>query len=87
MGVALLIPIFVHLFQNRFYLKALMKGRWPLPRMLGAAVNLLLLMTCLTSIISGCLISNALFADVMPLSLRSNPVLFRCTVRRHAGFL
>lgn len=75
-GVALLIPIFVHLFQNRFYLKALMKGRWPLPRMLGAAVNLLLLMTCLTSIISGCLISNALFADVMPLSLRSNPVPF-----------
>lgn len=86
-GVALLIPIFVHLFQNRFYLKALMKGRWPLPRMLGAAVNLLLLMTCLTSIISGCLISNALFADVMPLSLRSNPVLFSLHSASARGFL
>lgn len=75
-GVALFIPIFVHLFQNRFYLKALLKGRWPLPRVLGAAVNLLLLVTCLMSVISGCLISNVLFADIMPLSMRSNPVLF-----------
>ncbi|MFV0635263.1 DUF4405 domain-containing protein [Mitsuokella sp. WILCCON 0060] len=75
-GAALLIPIFVHLYQNRFFFKALTKGRWSLPRVLGAAVNLLLAAACLTSMISGCLISNILFADIMPLSLRSNPVLF-----------
>lgn len=75
-GIALLVPIVVHLWQNRFYLKALFKGRWPLPRLMSAAVNLLLAVSCLTSIISGCLISNVLFADVVPLSLRSNPVLF-----------
>ncbi len=75
-GAALLIPVFVHLWQNRFFFKALTKGRWPLPRVLGAVVNFFLAVTCLTSIISGCLISNILFADIMPLSLRSNPVLF-----------
>lgn len=75
-GSALLVPIVVHLWQNRFYLKALVKGRWSLPRLFSTAVNLLLAASCLTSIISGCLISNVLFADIVPLSLRSNPVLF-----------
>jgi len=75
-GAALLLPIFIHLWQNRFYLKALGKGRWSLPRALGVAINLLLAISCLTVIISGCLISNILFVDIVPLSLRSNPVLF-----------
>lgn len=75
-GVILIVPIFVHLWQNRFYLKTLGKGRWPLPRLLSAVVNLLLLVSCLTVIVSGCLISNILFVDIVPVSLRSNPVLF-----------
>ncbi len=75
-GVALLLPGLIHLWQNRFYLKALCKGRWTLPRVLSALVNFLLLLNFLTVVISGCMISQFLFKDVVPLSLRRDLALF-----------
>ena len=75
-GVALLLPVLIHLWQNRFYLKSLFKGQWTLPRVLSALVNFFLVLNFLAVVISGCMISYFLFKDLVPLSLRRDPALF-----------
>ena len=72
-GVAFLLPIAWHLALNRRYVSSLGSGRWNEPRALRCLLNILLAGACLLTVISGCLTSSELFADVVPFSLRSNP--------------
>lgn len=76
-GVALLLPIVWHLVRNRRYVSSLGRGRWNGPRLVRLLLNILLVVSCLVTIVSGCLTSSVLFADVVPFSLRSNPSLYR----------
>lgn len=76
-GVAFLLPILWHLVLNRRYVSSLGRGRWNGPRLVRLVLNILLAVSCLATIVSGCLISSELFADVVPLSLRSNPLLYQ----------
>ena len=76
-GVALLLPIVWHLVRNRRYVSSLGRGRWNGPRGVRFALNVLLASACLVTVISGCLTSSVLFADVVPFSLRSNPSLYQ----------
>ena len=73
-GVALLLPILWHLVLNRRYVSSLGRGRWNGPR---GVLNALLASACLVTVISGCLTSSVLFADIVPFSLRSNPSLYQ----------
>lgn len=41
------------------------------------ALNVLFASACLVTVISGCLTSSVLFADIVPFSLRSNPSLYQ----------
>jgi len=76
-GVALLLPIVWHLVRNRRYVSSLGRGRWNGPRLVRLLLNILLVVSCLVTIVSGCLTSSVLFADVVPFSLRSNPSLYQ----------
>lgn len=76
-GVALLLPILWHLVLNRRYVSSLGRGRWNGPRLVRLLLNILLVVSCLVTIVSGCLTSSVLFADVVPFSLRSNPSLYQ----------
>ena len=76
-GVMFLLPIAGHLTLNRRYVSSLSRGQWRRPRVLRLLLNLLLAAACLVTGISGCLISSELFADVVPFSLRSNPLLYQ----------
>lgn len=76
-GVALLLPIVWHLVRNRRYVSSLGRGRWNGARGVRFALNVLLASACLVTVISGCLTSSVLFADVVPFSLRSNPSLYQ----------
>ncbi len=75
-GVTFLLPIAGHLTLNRRYVSSLSRGQWRRPRVLRLLLNLLLAAACLVTVISGCLISSELFADIVPFSLRSNPSLY-----------
>lgn len=76
-GVTLLLPIVWHFVRNRRYVASLGRGRWNGPRGVRFALNVLLASACLVTVISGCLTSSVLFADVVPFSLRSNPSLYQ----------
>ena len=76
-GVALLLPIIWHLMRNRRYVLSLGRGRWGGPRGVRFILNVLLASACLVTVISGCLTSSVLFADIVPFSLRSNPSLYQ----------
>lgn len=76
-GVMFLLPIAGHLTLNWRYVSSLSRGQWRRPRVLRLLLNLLLAAACLVTVISGCLISSELFADVVPFSLRGNPSLYQ----------
>lgn len=76
-GVALLLPIVWHLVLNRRYVSSLGRGRWNGPLLVRLLLNILLVVSCLVTIVSGCLTSSVLFADVVSFSLRSNPSLYQ----------
>lgn len=76
-GVAFLLPIAWHLALNRRYVSSLGRGRWNGPRSVRLILNVLLMAACFMTIVSGCLTSSELFADVVPFSLRSNPSLYQ----------
>ena len=86
MGVAFLVPIVLHVWKNRYFLKSLPRGRWPVLRIMGAVIDLALAIACFATIISGCLISN-LFADVVPSVIRTNPLLSQVHSLAARGFL
>lgn len=77
MGVLMIIPILYHLALNRRYVFALGRGRWNGPRGLRLLLNVLLMLACLVTIVSGCLTSSQLFTGLVPFSLRSNPTLYQ----------
>lgn len=76
-GVAFLLPIIWHIALNRRYVSSLGRGRWNGPRVFRLLLNVLLAAACLVTIVSGCLISSELFADVVPFPLRSNPLFYQ----------
>lgn len=76
-GVAFLLPIAWHIALNRRYVSSLGRGRWNGPRSVRLILNVLLMAACFMTIVSGCLTSSELFADVVPFSLRSNPSLYQ----------
>lgn len=76
-GVTFLLPIAGHLTLNRRYVSSLSRGQWHGPRVLRLLLNLLLAAACFVTVISGCLISSELFADIVPFSLRSKPLLYQ----------
>ena len=77
MGVAFLLPVCWHFALNRRYVASLGRGHWNGSRLVRLLLNILLVVSCLVTIVSGCLTSSVLFADVVPFSLRSNPSLYQ----------
>lgn len=77
MGVIMIIPVLYHLALNRRYVFTLGRGHWNGPRGLRLLLNVLLILACLVTIVSGCLTSSQLFAGIVPFSLRSNPSLYQ----------
>lgn len=76
-GVTLLLPIVWHFVRNRRYVASLGRGHWNGSRLVRLLLNILLVVSCLVTLVSGCLTSSVLFADVVPFSLRSNPSLYQ----------
>ena len=76
-GVTLLLSIVWHFVRNRRYVASLGRGHWNGSRLVRLLLNILLVVSCLVTLVSGCLTSSVLFADVVPFSLRSNPSLYQ----------
>lgn len=76
-GVTLLLPIVWHFVRNRRYVASLGRGHWNGSRLVRLLLNILLVVSCLVTLVSGCLTSSVLFADVVSFSLRSNPSLYQ----------
>ena len=70
LGVAWLLLILLHLYQNRSWLRNLHQGSWGFSRLLGTVINALLMAGVLAVVMSGLGISNYLLKEVMPLAIQ-----------------
>ena len=75
LGVAWLLLVLLHLYQNRSWLKNLRQGSWSFRRLLGTVIDSLLILGVLVTILSGLGISNYLLKDVMPLAVQRSIAL------------
>ena len=75
LGVAWLLLILLHLYQNRSWLRNLHQGSWGFSRLLGTVINALLIAGVLAVVMSGLGISNYLLKEVMPLAIQRSIVL------------
>jgi len=75
LGVAWLLLILLHLYQNRSWLRNLHQGSWGFSRLLGTVINALLIAGVLAVVMSGLGISNYLLKEVMPLAIQRSIAL------------
>ena len=75
LGVAWLLLILLHLYQNRSWLKNLRHGSWGWGRLWGTVINALLVAGVLVVVLSGLGISNYLLKEVMPLAIQRSIAL------------
>ena len=75
LGVAWLLLILLHLYQNRSWLRNLWHGSWGWGRLLGTVINALLMAGVLAVVLSGLGISNYLLKEVMPLAIQRSIAL------------
>ena len=75
LGVAWLLLILLHLYQNRSWLRNLRHGSWGWGRLLGTVINALLMAGVLAVVLSGLGISNYLLKEVMPLAIQRSIAL------------
>lgn len=75
LGVAWLLLILLHLYQNRSWLRNLHQGSWGFSRILGTVINALLMAGVLAVVLSGLGISNYLLKEVMPLAIQRSIAL------------
>ena len=75
LGVAWLLLVLLHLYQNRSWLKNLRQGCWSFGRLLGTVIDSLLILGVLVTILSGLGISNYLLKEVMPLAVQRSIAL------------
>lgn len=80
LGVALPLAVVRHLWLNRRYFSALVRGRWDMGRILRATVNLLLMISLLLTLFTGICLSNYLFKEMIPLELARNITLHQIHV-------
>ena len=75
LGVAWLLLILLHLYQNRSWLRNLRHGSWGWGRLLGTVINALLMAGVLAVVLSGLGISNYLLKEVMLLAIQRSIAL------------
>ena len=75
LGVAWLLLVLLHLYQNRSWLKNLRQGSWSFGRLLGTVIDGLLILGVLVTILSGLGVSNYLLKEVMPLAIQRSIAL------------
>ena len=75
LGVAWLLFILLHLYQNRSWLKNLRQGRWKFLRIFGTVIDGLLIAGVLVIVLSGLGISNYLLKELMPLAIQRSIAL------------
>lgn len=80
LGVAWLLLVLLHLYQNRSWLKILRQGSWSFRRLLGTVIDSLLILGVLVTILSGLGISKYLLKDVMPLAVQRSIALHQSHV-------
>ncbi len=79
-GIIWILAILLHLFWNRKWFKALLQGKWTVLRSLTMLVNILLIISSLTVLLSGICISNHVFKDMIPLSMQRNIIIHQLHV-------
>ena len=75
LGVAWLLFVLLHLYQNRSWLKNLRQGRWKFLRIFGTVIDGLLIAGVLVIVLSGLGISNYLLKELMPLAIQRSIAL------------
>lgn len=72
LGIALLLAALSHLWLNRGFIRALLRGRWPVTRIVSTMLNVSLLISILLVTVTGVLVSNYMFKGIIPLELQRN---------------
>jgi len=75
MGLLILLPIGIHLYQNRKFFLSFRKASWNRMWMLNAFLDVLLIACLLTAAGTGICMSNHLFKDMIPLELQRDIAL------------
>lgn len=79
-GVIWVVAIFLHLSWNRQWLCSLLHGKWATMRGVAMLINILLILSSITVILSGICISNYIFKGMIPLALQRNIVIHQLHV-------
>ena len=80
LGILWLLLVLIHIGQNRQWFASLKRGRWPILRIIGTAVDMLLLVVLLVMVSAGFGISNHLFKDIMPLDIQRSILIHQLHV-------
>lgn len=79
-GVIWVVVVFLHLAWNRQWFRSLLQGKWATIRGVAMLINILLILSSITVILSGICISNHVFKGMIPLALQRNIVIHQLHV-------
>ena len=80
LGILWWLLVLIHIGQNRQWFASLKRGRWPILRIIGTAVDILLLVVLLVMVGAGSGISNHLFKEIMPLDIQRSILIHQLHV-------
>ena len=80
LGILWLLLVLIHIGQNRQWFASLKRGRWPILRLIGTVIDILLLVVLLVMVGAGSGISNHLFKEIMPLDIQRSILIHQLHV-------
>ena len=80
LGILWLMLVLIHVGQNRHWFVSLKRGRWPMLRIIGTVVDILLLVVLVVLLGAGSGISNHLFKEIMPLDIQRSILIHQLHV-------
>lgn len=72
LGLALLLAALAHLWLNSGFVLTLLRGRWPVKRIVSTTLNAGLFISLILVTVTGVLVSNHLFKGIIPLAMQRN---------------
>lgn len=79
-GVLWVVAVLLHLSWNQQWFSYLLHGKWATMRGVAMLINILLILSSITVILSGICISNHVFKGMVPLALQRNIVIHQLHV-------
>ena len=79
-GILWVAAVLLHLYWNQQWFSSVLHGKWTTLRGVAVLINILLILSSITVILSGICISNHVFKGAIPLALQRNIVIHQLHV-------